>query len=191
MKTAILGGSFNPVHNGHIALANAVLNQLPYNKILLIPASQPLHKRNLQMVKAHHRLEMVKLATESQKDLIVSDCELRREGRSYTIDTIKYLYRTLEFEGKLGLIIGDDWIDGFSSWKDAEELITLVDIVLARRESASVDFSYPCTYLKNDIITVSSTEIRDKLAKSESINTLVPQNVVDYIDIHGLYKTNK
>jgi nicotinate-nucleotide adenylyltransferase len=190
MKFAILGGSFNPIHMGHLALAESVLDQLDYDRIIFIPASFPPHKEKKFLISSNQRLKMVQLALQNRQNMEVSDCEIMRDGPSFTIDTVLSLYKSHSFQGKPGLIIGDDWIKGFSSWKEVDKLVTLVDLIMARRESDESDceFEYPCTFLDNTIVSISSTEIREKIMKGENIRPFVPSKVAEYIDIHGLYR---
>lgn len=189
MKLALLGGSFNPIHMGHVALVQSVLSLLDYDRIIVIPASMPPHKATESgMASSEDRLNMVRLALSDHKGLEISTCELDRPGRSYTIDTVSHIYENYQFEGKPGLIMGDDWIGGFAKWKNADELVRLIDPIVAGREGNQKSFPYPCTYLDNDIVSVSSTEIRRKVSRGEDISSMVPHPVADYISRNGLYK---
>lgn len=135
MKIAMLGGTFNPVHIGHLALADAVHGLLGYDKVVLIPTCLPPHKEPARGAGDQDRLAMLELAIADADFLTVDDCELVRGGISYTIDTIQYLKKKYadSLEGKIGLVIGQDLISGFLDWKDAEELARITDIIIASR----------------------------------------------------------
>lgn len=191
MKLAILGGSFNPVHLGHLSLAHDVHSLLGYDRILLIPANIPPHKEMEAGASSGDRLEMLRLAVRGIPFLEVDDSEISRGGISYTIDTLLHLetqYGVL-LEGKVGLIIGEDLLEGFSSWKNADSIAARSDIIVAHRPgSLPFSFAFPCVRLQNSLVSVSSSEIRSALASSKSIRSLVPDAVYGYIEEHQLYE---
>ena len=188
MKMAVLGGTFNPVHYGHLNIAEQVWEKMEYDRILLIPAYMPAHKDLDSWIDPMHRIGMLQAVVESTSYLLVEACEIKRKGISYTIDTIFHLMEKYTIDGKPGLIIGDDLLDGFSSWKDVESLIELVDIIVAHRDSLDrKDFPYPHTYLSNTIFPISSSDIRQKLCTGESVANLIPPEVLHYITSHNLY----
>ncbi|MDC7221956.1 MAG: nicotinate (nicotinamide) nucleotide adenylyltransferase [Spirochaetales bacterium] len=189
MKIAILGGSFNPVHLGHVALAQSVVDQLSYDKILLIPALMSPLKQGHNYVSAEHRVRMLELAFREKSWAEVSSCEVNRKGPSYTYKTIEYLYDQYDFQGKPGLIVGDDWVEGFSRWKNVEDIVARTDLIVARREGGQERFPYPCSFLKNPVVTVSSTEIREEVQSGKRVDHLVPGPVAEYIGRHGLYQS--
>ena len=158
MKIAILGGSFNPIHNGHIALAKRVVDYLGYDKVLFIPAYNPPHKKLACGATDSDRLCMVKKSIETYSCFELEPCELEREGTSYTIDTVHYLQNKYsnELTGKIGLIIGDDLIPGFHLWKNVKELADITDILLATRLSADALPDFGCNYtaMHNDIVDI-------------------------------------
>ena len=187
MKTAILGGSFNPVHNGHLALAEDVL-KLGYKRVLFIPAARSPHKNNISGASDKDRLQMLNLALEGFSAGGIWDGEILRGGISYSIDTVRELLDSNTITSRIGLIIGDDLVKGFLSWKNSKELVSIVDIILARRsENITEDFPYPCTRLDNQLWPFSSTEIREKIAGEEDIYSLLPPGVADYIHRKKLY----
>lgn len=193
MRLAILGGSFNPVHNGHLFLAQSVLDRFDYDKILFIPAFIPPHKQMIADVTAEQRLDMLRLGIVNNNKFEVDCCELERKGVSYTSVTISYLEKKYEgrLEGKIGLIIGDDLAEGFSSWRYPDILAENTDIILARRlfseNSCSVPFLYPHKELHNALLPISSTQIRESLGKNDSWRYLVPDAVYEYIVSRNLY----
>lgn len=193
MKIAILGGSFNPIHNGHIALAKQVVEHLGYNKVLFVPAFCPPHKKLDGGATDKDRLIMVEKAIESFDYFDVETCELEREGTSYTIDTIHFLqnkYKNLT--DKIGLIIGDDLIAGFHLWKNVNELIEITDVLLASRLNCDNLHNLECmfTAINNDVLTVSSENIRKLIKKDENWEHFVPKSVQEYIVCNKLYDEN-
>ena len=145
MKIAMFGGSFNPVHNGHIELAKAVHEQAGYDKVLFVPAYHSPFKDLPSGASDEDRLCMLRLALEGFDWAFIEDCELKRGGVSYTYETVEFLVQKYtasgeydeKRDGKLGLVIGADLAAGFTRWHRAEELAAKVDIILARRKLAS------------------------------------------------------
>ncbi len=192
MKLAILGGSFNPIHNGHLALAEAALLAFKYDRIILIPSFQSPFKSEFKGTTARDRLDMTAAAISGNPRLTLDDCEVRREGVSYTIDTVDYIDKKYRPEGKLGLIIGDDLAADFHKWRQAEELVTRTDIILAHRISRKeVPFRYPHKRLKNDIVELSSGDVRDSIKNKTNWHPLVPPGVRFIIEERGLYEKRR
>lgn len=191
MRLAVLGGSFNPVHNGHLSLAKDVHEILGYDRILFVPANLPPHKRLAGGATSADRIEMLRLALANLDYVAVEDCELVRGGVSYTIETIEWLEQKYAsvLEGKIGLVIGQDLAAGFGSWRDAARLAEITDIILAGRPGSDVTgFPYPCLTVANSPVDVSSTEIRKGAQGGESLGHLVPSAVYRYIEKHKLYE---
>lgn len=213
MKIAVLGGSFNPIHIGHLILADSVCKNLGYEKIIFVPAGLPPHKQMASNVSVCDRLEMVKLAVSSDERFEADSCEIDREGLSYTWDTICFLeekYKTV-LTGKLGLIFGEDLMADYDKWYRAEELAHKADLILALRpetegvkgefqnESAGAfgknpmkgvtreNFPYPHLKVENPKIDISSSEIRQKVSENGSWRYLVSEKVFDYIISRNLY----
>jgi len=187
VKTAILGGSFNPVHNGHLALAENVM-KLGYERVLFIPASRSPLKGIINGASDEDRLFMLELALADMPRAEIWDGELHRGGVSYSIDTVKELIKTGYSDSRMALILGDDLAGGFSSWKNVEELVKTVDIILARRSVNPISaFAYPCVKLDNKLWPYSSTEIRNQILKNGNLRDMLPGDVVDYIARNALY----
>lgn len=188
MKVAVLGGTFNPVHLGHLNIAREVRRQLGYGRIVFVPANIPAHKRIETDVGTEHRLNMLELAVNQCSEYFVEDCELRRGGTSYTIDTVRELRSRYNLEGKPGLIIGDDLVEDFNTWRDVEQLVELVDLIVAHRRSPQeIEVDYPCRYIDNSLYPVSSSEIRGRIKRGESVEDCLPEGVRHYIARYGLY----
>lgn len=137
MKIAVLGGSFNPVHNGHLALADAAARELGFDRILFIPDYVPPHKDGGNLVSAENRLEMVRLAVSEDERFECESCEIDRGGISYTYDTIQFLKEKYkgQIEGKIGIIMGQELAAEFSKWYKAEKLASECELIVALRKN--------------------------------------------------------
>ncbi|MBR5272155.1 MAG: nicotinate-nucleotide adenylyltransferase [Clostridia bacterium] len=197
MKLGIFGGTFNPVHNGHIELVRHFADLAGLDKALLIPTKIPPHKASKNLLSGQIRFEMCSLAVESDERIEVSDVELRREGDSYTIDTLKTLEK-LYVGAQLYLIMGADMLMCLDSWRDYRGIIDRCVICAAARNDDSVeelllkaktlDIPDDKVIISNEeIMTVSSTEIREKIKNGISVRGLIPRAVEEYIASNGLY----
>jgi nicotinate-nucleotide adenylyltransferase len=137
MRLGLLGGSFNPVHNGHLAIARRTREVLGLDQVLFIPTSHPPHKLNASLAPAQDRYEMVRLAIASDSFLALSDVEIRRPGKSYSIDTIRLLQKEYGTETQLSFLIGLDAFLDFPSWRDPLALLTLCQFVVLSRPGLS------------------------------------------------------
>ena len=194
MKYAILGGSFNPIHIGHLFLADAALTRLGYDRVILVPAFQSPLKDSPQGSSPKDRLDMLYASIAGDPRLTVDDCELSREGISYTIDTIKEIISRYEGEGKPGLIIGDDLVSSFNNWKSPQEIARLTDIIIASRLDLRTDlaaFPYPHKTLDNELINVASVQIRKKINSGVAWRFLVPPGARCIIEDRALYGFSK
>ena len=195
MKLAILGGSFNPIHLGHLHLALSAYKEFSYDKIAIVPAYISPFKTFCKETQTSDRLKMISLAIADKPYMYCELYEIERQGISYTIDTINYLYKKFsDIEGKVGLIIGDDLKEKFSLWKNSDELIEKTDIIIGRRNekedlnSCLQKKDFPYKELNNEVLNISSSMIRESILKGEDFSSLVPKGVYDYIIEHGLYK---
>lgn len=190
MTLAMLGGSFNPVHNGHLALAKAVQEQLGYDRIVLVPANISPGKDTDTVANGVHRMAMLRLATSPFSDIIVDDCELSRGGVSWTIDTLRHLagrYGT-ELSAPVGMILGQDLAETFDQWKESRLIARDFTIILARRPPwKSGSFAAPHVVVNNPPIEMSSSTIRSAIRSGGEWRSLVPEPVGHYIEEHGLY----
>ena len=187
MKTAVLGGTFNPIHNGHLFLAEEVLH-LGYERVIFIPSYRPAHKDVEVKDSPDLRLAMTHLACAERKEFIVEDCEILRGGTSYTIDTIEYLMEKYPVSGKPGLVIGDDLVAGFDNWKMADALRKAVRVIIAHRTTReALSFEGDHLYIENAILPLSSSDIRKKVAEGRAWRYLVPEAVYAFIRANRLY----
>lgn len=190
MKAAIIGGTFNPPHIGHLQLAEEVLQSGGYDRVLFIPSNKPAHKEVAWGVSSAFRLEMVKLAIQGWPGFQLEACEILRGGVSYSIDTVDCVLKNYDLEEKPGLVIGDDLFQSFHTWKDADTLATRADIIVAHRLfHHTLDFSYPHRYLDNKLLPLSSSEIRERIAQGKPWRALVPSSVYEFIMDNRLYGT--
>ena len=189
-RVGIFGGVFNPVHFGHIALANKAISLLNLDLLYVIPCSDPPHKP-IPAVNAHLRFKMTKIAFRDVEGVCVSPMEIERAGASYTIDTIKSV-KQIEGNIRPFLFIGADNISEIAGWKNPEEIFAQADIVAFTRPG--FDFvMHPCEILMMEMEPqpYSSTEIRNCVKNEYSIAGMVPEAVADFIRAKNLYKTEE
>ena len=191
MKIGILGGTFDPIHAGHLALARAAKNQFNLSKVLFIPAFIPPHKAaERSMTPAPYRYRMVELAIKGESSFEISHVELDRAEISYTVDTLRTLKAKYP-SAELYLILGEDACLEFSTWKDPDQIRMLCRIVVAKRPGwekkgvlAGVD-----GWIKMNPVDVSSSSLRIHLIEGRKIGPdQVPSEVLDYIERFGLYR---
>jgi nicotinate-nucleotide adenylyltransferase len=192
VKIALLGGSFNPPHLGHLSLADEAARSLGYDKIIFVPARGNPLKPMARGASDHDRLAMTEAAIEGNSAFGITACEMERPSPSYTYDTIVELEKQYAgaLEGKIGLIIGDDLLESFSQWFKCGEIPRMADIILARRSSRvsmplRVGFSY--TPLNNALLEISSTDIRERIAQGRAWQYLAGNRVSEYIKAEKLY----
>ncbi|MFH1655599.1 MAG: nicotinate-nucleotide adenylyltransferase [Candidatus Omnitrophota bacterium] len=191
-RMGVFGGTFNPIHNGHIVIAEEVLKALKLDTIIFVPANIPPHKSSAGIAKAKDRFNMVKLATEYNNNFGVSDLEIKRLGPSYTIDTIKEFKNKFEDNDQFYFIIGSDTIPELKKWKDINHLLKIIKFVVVNRPRHSFK-GIPRGTLRIQIrgIGISSSKIRKCLIEKRTIHSLVPESVERYIIKKGLYKNAK
>ncbi len=188
MRAVILGGTFNPVHYGHLFIAEEARVAFGYDLAILLPANQPVHKDPAPILAAHHRLEMLRRAVAGQEGLVVDACEIERGGPSYSIDAIGILKDRYGIKGAPGFLIGDDLAAGFPAWKNVQALARIVELIVARRRSnGPVELAFPHRTVDNAVLPISSSEIRARIASGRSVRYLLPDRVLDYIRDNHLY----
>lgn len=199
-RIGILGGTFNPVHNGHLILAQGALEALDLTRVLFIPCAMPPHKPATGLLSAEHRKAMLTAAIEDDFRFEFSDVELRRGGRSYAIDTMTELRARMP-DADFYWIIGADALLELRMWKDIARLLELCEFVTIPRPGVDIsslepgdlglDLPWPERLMQNIIkgrrIDISSSDIRYRVAEGMSIRYLVPHAVEMYIAEHGLY----
>lgn len=186
MKLGIFGGTFNPVHTGHLLLAESARETLALDRVLFVPTRQPPHKRAAGLLPGPVRLELIQLAIRDHPAFVASDIELQREGPSYSIDTVNILHRQLP-QAKLFLLIGQDMLG--VRWLAWEELAGRCTIVVAHRSGGHASKrERGVKWLAMPQVDISSSDIRARLAAGRSIRYLVPPAVERYIYQHQLYQ---
>ena len=196
MRIGVFGGTFDPIHMGHLIVAEDARAALELDKILFIPAGQPWFKSYRQITEAHHRLEMVRLAVEGNPSFDVADIEIRRTGPSYTVDTLSEL-RLLYPDAEFIVILGVDALREIDRWHQPRKLFELASVVGMARPGASLDpsvlnaaipgASSRMRLLDSVLIEISGTEVRQRVTACRSIRYRVPDAVARYIHENGLY----
>lgn len=193
-KIGLLGGSFNPVHLAHLAMARTALHALNLDEVQLLPAGNPWQKQPLQ-VSGAQRMQMLELAIRDEPSIVINDTEINRDGATYTIDTL----RELAGDAKYYWLLGTDQLNNFCTWQNWQEITSYVTLTVAWRTGYPLVIPKELdTLLRHDgkgLITlpfkamdISSTEIRSRIAQGQDVSAFVPAPVLDYINTHGLYQ---
>ncbi|MDD5947442.1 MAG: nicotinate (nicotinamide) nucleotide adenylyltransferase [Oscillospiraceae bacterium] len=204
MRVGLFGGSFNPIHNGHLHLAESVKTACGLDYVLLMPTGTAPHKSSAAYVDADHRYAMCQLAARAYDWLAVSDYEIRKDGKSYTVETLAHL-KTQYPHVAWTLMIGSDMLltfDRWYRWMDILEMAAVCvvsrqpgDEALLRQKAEALQQQMQQCGKSADILVlsvaalpVSSTQIREKMQKNENCSCLLPENVVQYMNVYGLYR---
>ena len=198
-RVGIMGGTFDPIHIGHLVIAEAAREQLALSEVIFIPAAQPPHKAGREVAPAEHRLHLVQLATESNPFFRVLDVEMKREGPSYSYDTLRALVETHDESTDFYFIVGGDEMNTILTWHRISELFALCRFAAARRQGAPLSLLEVRERLGEEVLArihsvqapeleISSTDIRRRLREGRSIRYLVPEKVEAYICKEGLYQ---
>jgi nicotinate-nucleotide adenylyltransferase len=208
-KIGLFGGTFNPIHLGHLRGAEEIREAFELREVIFVPAALPPHKMTEEIIGAHHRLEMVKRATRKNPRFSTSDVELKRTGKSYSIDTIRYFRE--KSKDSLYFILGRDAFVEIETWKDFQNLFSLCNFIVMARPGLihasplpgvlAQAFRYDqgasgwvhgsgnmILFKEINFLDISSTKVRDLVEKGGSIKYLVPPEVETYIEKHGLYQ---
>ena len=199
MKIGILGGTFDPVHLGHLIIAEETMSSLGLDRVIFVPAGDPWMKAGISISPGPNRLAMILAAVAGNPAFHASPVELDRSGPSYTVDTLEELQEDYGPQTEYFFIIGADALMDFGQWRKPERVLELCTLaVVGRPAQEALDLSLLETTLPgirnrveivyNVAISVSSTDIRDRIAEDRSIRYLVPPAVESYIREHGLYK---
>ncbi|MCL2033592.1 MAG: nicotinate-nucleotide adenylyltransferase [Oscillospiraceae bacterium] len=197
MKIGILGGTFNPIHIGHIYIAEECCRRLELQKVILVPTYIPPHKSAKDLVRAEQRLEMCRLAAENHTSFEVCDYEICNNDRSYTYRTLEFLHGKYQ-EGNFYLIMGEDMFLTVQDWRKPHKIYEMAALCAAKREDGSdlqlksqalrlENEGARCIILDMKPLTLSSTTIRDGLKQGKDVSGLLDQQVLEYIGKNGLY----
>ncbi len=192
MATGLMGGTFDPIHVAHLIIAEVALEQCGLDRVLLVPSARPPHKSEGGVSSIEDRIEMVRLAIEDNPRLELSDIETRREGKSYTIETVREVRRVLGPNERICFIMGADSLTQLSSWKAPEHLLDEVEIVVVGRPGVDERDADPAALervlvLDSPLMEISSSRIRWLAREGRSIRYLVPPAVESYIREKNLY----
>ncbi len=189
MKIGLLGGTFNPIHIGHMLLAQECWHQLELDKVIFVPVNEPPHKGLACNVSAADRLNMVRLALEDDGRFEISTFEIDKGGTSYSINTARHFRKCFRKDDELYFLTGADSVPGLPEWKDIDKLLEIVILVVASRPAFEIPGAARegVKALNIPLVDVSSTMIRKRIKGKEPIDFLVPPRVVKYIREKGLY----
>jgi nicotinate-nucleotide adenylyltransferase len=202
MKIGVLGGTFDPVHLGHIIMAEEARKSLGLSEVLLVPAGQPMTRSNERITSVEHRLRMLRLAAAGSPHLKVSTVEIERPGPSFTVDTITELRRKYGGKDEIFFILGWDSLAQLPIWREPARIVSMCILVAVPRpgwpqpslkalEKDIPGIAKRVVFLEKPRVDISATAIREKVAGGESIDHLVPGPVADYIKKHGLYRAEQ
>lgn len=193
MKIGVFGGTFNPPHVGHLIVTESMLSQIELKRLLFVPSANPPHKPNLSLASAYDRFAMTELAIEGHSVFEVSNIEIERQGKSYTIDTLKSL-KIIFPRAEFFLIIGADSFIEMETWKSPDEIFTIAEVIVLSRPgftnlNVRRDYQRRARFVNVPLIGISGTDIRRRVKHKQSIRYLVPPSVEEYIYSHKLYQT--
>jgi nicotinate-nucleotide adenylyltransferase len=198
MRVGVIGGTFDPIHIGHLIIAEGARDALDLQRVIFVPAGQPPHKRSSQISPAEHRLEMVRLAIAGNGHFTASRVDIDRGGPSYTVDTIRLLHDAWGADARIYFLIGGDSLAELPMWYQPERLLEICQVVAVPRpgyelDLESLDVKIPgaserIQMLSMPLVDLSATEIRDRIRDRRSIRYLVPHAVERYIYRHHLYR---
>lgn len=191
MRLALFGGTFDPPHLGHLVIAEYARAELGLDKVLFIPAGQNPLKDSTSHTSGVNRMEMTRLAIADNVQFEASDIELIREGPSYSIDTIRQIRQTIAPEA-LFLLVGFDNLELFPRWHKIEDVVQESRVIVCNRVGTQAQLPASLlnkvTILDSPLIELSSTMIRERVQKKQSIRYMVPETVRAYIESHNLYR---
>lgn len=191
-KVGIFGGTFDPIHAGHLITAQEVRTKCGLEKVIFVPSADPPHKERRPLTRAGDRLRMVSLAIEGDPRFEVSSMELERPGKSYTVDTLRQMRESFGPEVELCFIIGADNVPEMRTWKEPERIFDLTEVIVATRpgfepQRMDAPFAERMTFVPTLEIALSSTEIRRRVKRGRPIRYWVPKEVERYIAEKRLY----
>lgn len=197
MNIALFGGTFNPVHNGHIKLILQLKAEYHIDKVIVMPTKKPPHKPSVDLADDNDRLNMLKLAFDGYEGFEVSDYEIKNTEISYSYDTLVYL-KTVYPHDKLFLVMGGDMLLYFTKWNRYKDIFPMVTIIAASREKGEYEklldeaeklkeFSSEIYISESEPFVISSTKIREYVRNNQSYSCYLPNKVVQYISENNLY----
>lgn len=193
MRIGVLGGTFDPPHIAHLILAEQAREQVALDEVWFIPAGDPWRKASRKVSPAVHRLAMTRLAVEGVSGFLVDDCEIKRDGPTYTVDTLRDLRKRIDEDDELFLLLGEDALADVPHWHEPERLADHAYMVVAPREGAESPETLPfdairVVRIEMPYVAVSSTDLRARARLGHSLRFLVPEAVAAYIEDNELYQ---
>jgi nicotinate-nucleotide adenylyltransferase len=192
-RIGLFGGSFDPVHNAHVALAKSALDHLELDELRWVPAGKPWQKAGRELASGLDRAAMIALATAREPRFVLERSELNRKGASYTIDTVREVQEREDAEWFL--LIGQDQLANFARWRNWRELLRSVTLAVAARAGSPVEVGDSMREAMHRLVEVplppmdiSSSLVRERLSRGESVAGMIPDAVARYIDHHNLYR---
>ena len=189
MRIGIFGGTFDPIHLGHLAAARAARECAQLDTVLFVPSATPPH-RGPAVADPEQRLEMTRLAVDDEEGFEVSDVEVRRQGVSYTVDTLRELHR-LHPDDELFLILGGDAAKQLGTWREPDEVRRLASLVIVTRPGSGAPSGTSDIVCERPTPDVSASVLRRRLAHGEPVSDMVPPGVAEYVAGKGLYRHNR
>ena len=195
MRIGVYGGGFDPVHLGHLILAEHALQELPLDRVLFVPSGGKAYYKDGCPASGPDRLEMLRLALQGQPQFEICGYEVEQQQFCYTIDTLRHLRALYPDDSEIILLAGGDWIEKIPGWKEGERLMQEFSIAFFPRPGfeklnpqCAPNPSAKIYILHMPLVDISSTQIRDRLRQGQPIDDLVPASVKHYIETHGLYR---
>ncbi|VEJ22076.1 nicotinate-nucleotide adenylyltransferase [Neisseria animaloris] len=200
-KIGLFGGTFDPIHNGHLHIARAFADELGLDMVVFLPAGDPYHKEETTRTPAHHRLAMTELAISDDERFAVSDCDIVREGATYTFDTVQ-IFRQQFPSAQLWWLLGSDSLLRLHTWKKWQTLVKQINIAVAARQGFSLHQAPQEIHawlgealqngrlkpLQTPLYDISSTELRRRIGRNEPVSDFLDRRVENYIRQYKLYK---
>ena len=191
MRVGLYFGSFNPIHHGHLVIANYILEHAHLDQVWFVVSPQNPLKRSASLLNEYHRLHLVRLAVEGENRLKASDIEFKLPKPSYTVDTLTYLQEKFPTD-QFSIIMGSDSFQNLSKWKNHQWLVRNYPIYVYRRPEHESLPVYPdaihVEIVHAPLLPISSTDIRDKIKKGQSVRYLLPDSVLEEIEKSGYYR---
>lgn len=192
MKICFFGGSFNPIHKGHIHFINIVKKKILIDKFIIIPANISPLKKDIKSESNAHRLNMLKLGLQKYPDCIIDEYEIEKGGVSYSIDTVEKLKLKYGIKNKYYLLIGSDNLEVIEKWKDYKKLLKMVQFLVVPRNNFDTneipnDILNQVRFISSDEYDISSTQVRELIKNKKNISELISKDVEEYIKKNNLY----
>ncbi|MGE6629228.1 nicotinate-nucleotide adenylyltransferase [Bacillus sp. NPDC077027] len=187
-KIGLFGGTFDPLHNGHLLMASEVRFQIGLDEIWFVPNQQPPHKSNRKQTSSAHRVNMVKAAIQSNPYFKLNLVEMEREGPSYTVDTVELLKKRYP-DDEFFFIIGADMVEYLPKWHRIDDLLNMITFIGMKRPGFQGKTTYPLLFADVPAFDVSSTLVRQRMRAGEPVDYFIPEAVKSYMKEHHLYET--